>query len=341
VGSDDWGEVVESVEQPGGGYYTGSWTTDAPAAGRNDRGTLRALGRAALHLGLLGATVVTTTIMGALLSVDVPIDEGTGFLSAVAALFAPLFSGGLYLVSGLVFSFTLLTILGAHELGHYVACRYHGVEASLPYFIPAPPPILIGTFGAFIRIRSPFTTRRALFDIGVAGPIAGFVFALPASLVGLLFAAPAAGAAPAGALVFNDPLLFVLLQRLLDLPVAIEWNPIHFAAWTGIFATGLNLIPVGQLDGGHAVYALFGDRGHRLLSGLFFAAIALLAAVAFARYDSPIWFLYVLILALLAFRRHPPALDPEDDIGWGRRVVAAAVAVIFLLSFMPFPVTIQ
>ena len=187
------------------------------------------------------------------------------------------------MASGLIFSFTLLVILGAHELGHYFACRYYGIDASLPYFLPAPPPILIGTFGAFIKIKSPFPNRRALFDVGVAGPIAGFCFAVPAAVVGLTFAAPAVGAAPEGGVVFHDPLLFVALGRLLGLPGEIAWNPIYFAAWIGMFATGLNLIPVGQLDGGHALYALLGHRGHRLVSALFFAVVTVLATVSFVR----------------------------------------------------------
>jgi membrane-associated protease RseP (regulator of RpoE activity) len=331
---------VESIEQSQGAY-TSSEPIDESARGVPIQSRLRAAGRIAFHLALFVATVLSTTLMGALLSLDVTIAEDASFLALVAAILTPIVTDGIYLLSGLAFSFTLLTILGTHELGHYLACRYHRIDASLPYFIPAPPPILIGTFGAFIRIRSPFTTRRALFDIGVAGPIAGFVFALPAALVGLAFAAPASGVIPDGALVFHDPLLFVMLQQSLGLPSAIEWNPIYFAAWTGVFATGLNLIPVGQLDGGHAVYALFGGRGHRTLSILFFATVVVLATVAFLRYSSPIWFLYVLILGLLAFRRHPPTLTAEGDLGWGRRLVAALVALIFLLSFMPFPITVS
>jgi membrane-associated protease RseP (regulator of RpoE activity) len=284
---------------------------------------------------------VTTTLMGTLLSVDVLVPEDAGVAQLAAALGAAILSDVRHLTAGLVFSFTLMTILTAHELGHYVACRYHGVEASLPYFIPAPPPILIGTFGAFIRIKSPFTSRRALFDIGVSGPIAGFCFALPASVVGLAFAEPSMARPVEGSLVFHDPLLFMALGWLFGLPEMIEWNPIYFAAWVGMFATGLNLIPVGQLDGGHAVYALWGDRGHRTLSLVFFATVAGLAGVAFLQYNSPVWFLYVVLLALLAFRRHPPPLVSEREIGPGRRLVAALVGIIFLLSFLPFPITVS
>jgi membrane-associated protease RseP (regulator of RpoE activity) len=297
--------------------------------------------RILVHLGLLVATAVTTTIMGTLLAVPAPSDD-LGVAGTVAALAHAAVSSPEYLTSGIVFSFTLLVILGAHELGHYFACRYYDIDASLPYFLPAPPPILIGTFGAFIRIRSPFPSRRALFDVGVAGPIAGFCFAVPAALVGLLFAASSpAPSAGDGTLVFHDPMLFVLVERAFHLPASIAWNPIYFAAWIGMFATGLNLLPVGQLDGGHAVAALVGRRGHRIVSLGFFAAVVALAVISFARFESPVWFLYVVLLAFLAFRAHPPTLVEEADIGAGRRLAAVLVALIFALTFMPFPITVN
>lgn len=296
-------------------------------------GVLRLL----LHLVLFALTAVTTAVMGTLLSLPV-LDESDP-AGALAAGLESLASDRSPILSGLVFAFTLLTILGMHELGHYVACRYYGIDASLPYFIPAPPPVLIGTFGAFIRIRSPFTTRRSLFDVGVAGPIAGFLFALPAAVVGLAFAAPADPVTVEGGIVFNDPLLFILVQKALDLPTTVVWNPIYFAAWVGIFATGLNLLPVGQLDGGHAVYALFGARGHRGASIVFFFVLAALSVLSVVWFESPSWLLFLVLLALLAFRRHPPPLEHESDIGLGRKLVAIAVLVIFALSFIPFPVT--
>lgn len=297
-------------------------------------------GQALWHTTLLVATFVTTTFMGTLLSIDVPVAEDAGLSGLATAILAAVTSDATYIGSGLVFSITLLVILGAHEMGHYIACRYYDIDASLPYFLPAPPPILIGTFGAFIRIRSPFPNRKSLFDVGVAGPIAGFVFALPASVVGLLYATPSTADLGEGGIIFHDPLLFTLLARALDLPEAINWNPIYFAAWIGMFATGLNLIPVGQLDGGHAVAALAGRRGHRIVSLVFFGFVTTLAVVSFVRYSSPVWFLYVAVLALLAFRQHPSTLDDGPGVGRARWIVAAIVLVIFLLSFMPFPVTI-
>jgi membrane-associated protease RseP (regulator of RpoE activity) len=278
--------------------------------------------------------------MGVLLSVEVaPADDSAA--GTLSSLVQAVVASPDAILSGLVFSFTLLVILGAHELGHYFACRYYGVDASLPYFLPAPPPILFGTFGAFIRIRSPFPTRKALFDVGVAGPIAGFCFAVPAAVVGLLYATPAHAAAVEGGITFQDPLQFVLLSRAFDLPEAIAWNPIYFAAWIGIFATGLNLIPVGQLDGGHAIAALFGRRGHRIVSRVFFFAVAALAVVSFVGFKSPAWFLFVVLLALFAFRAHPSPIVEESDIGPRRRIVAAIVALVFALSFMPVPITVN
>jgi membrane-associated protease RseP (regulator of RpoE activity) len=313
------------------------WADDPYEAPKPSRITVA---QALLHVSLLVATFVTTTLMGTLLSLDVPVPEDAGLAGFFTAVVGAVTSDGTYIGSGIVFSITLLVILGAHEMGHYIACRYYDIDASLPYFLPAPPPILIGTFGAFIRIRSPFPNRKSLFDVGVAGPIAGFIFALPASVVGLLYATPSTADASEGGIVFHDPLLFTMLSRLFDLPDAINWNPIYFAAWIGMFATGLNLIPVGQLDGGHAVAALVGRRGHRVVSLVFFGLVTTLALVSFVRFSSPVWFLYVAILALLVFRPHPSTLDDGPGVGRARWIVGAIVLVIFLLSFMPFPVTI-
>src|SRR5215475_8769920 len=189
------------------------------------------VGRLLFHLLLLGLTVLTTTFVAEYL-----------MLSS--------------LTKGAVYSFAVLSILGAHEMGHYIACRWYGVRATLPYFIPVPlPPV--GTFGAFIKIKSPFPSRRALFDIGIAGPLAGFVFAIPAAFIAHYFAAPASvSELTGGEITFNDPLLFQFFERALRLPPSIELNPVWWAAWIGVFMTALNLLPVGQLDGGHVTYAV-------------------------------------------------------------------------------------
>src|SRR5215510_5788498 len=203
-------------------------------------------GRLLFHLFLVGLTGLTTTC-------------------AVGLLWL----GGLR--DGLVYSFTVLSILGAHEMGHYVACRWYGVRATLPYFIPVPlPPV--GTFGAFIKIKSPIPSRRALFDIGIAGPLAGFAFAIPAAFIAHYFAAPSSvSEVPEGGITIHSPLLFQFFEHLFNLSM-VELNPVWWAAWIGVFMTALNLLPVGQLDGGHVTYAVFGRRGHRYMAWASYAA---------------------------------------------------------------------
>lgn len=269
-------------------------------------------GRIALHLSLLGLTAITTTLIGAL------------FLSS--------FKGGM------LFSFTLLTILGAHEMGHYIACRWYGVRATLPFFIPAP--IGIGTFGAFIKIKSPIPTRRALFDIGIAGPLAGFVFALPASVVALYFAQAAPNTPSTGEMpVFHDPLLFVLIAKLLGVPRDIIANPVWFASWVGLLVTSLNLLPVGQLDGGHVIYSLFGARGHRRVALAVYVSVIALAVFAYVSRGWMGWAIYAVILTLLLRVGHPPVIDEYEPLGLPRVAVAALSLIVFLLCFMPFPIT--
>jgi Peptidase family M50 len=175
------------------------------------------------------------------------------------------------IAEGATFSASLLAILFSHEMGHYLACRYYKVNATLPYFIPAPPVFLAGTFGAFIKIRSPIPSRRALFDIGLAGPLAGFVVAIPLSVVGVLTVGPAVPA-EGHLLYFNDPLMFRLIAKLAGVPLDPNspTNPFYMAAWIGLLVTSLNLMPVGQLDGGHGMFALFGGRAHRIIGRVAF-----------------------------------------------------------------------
>ena len=234
---------------------------------------------------------------------------------------------------GLPFSVTLLTILLAHECGHYLACLYYGVDASLPYFLPAP--TLMGTFGAFIRIRSAIYSKRVLFDIGVAGPLAGFVFLLPALAVGLAFSKIIPGIAHQSDIRFGTPALLWLLQKTIfpGVPAAdIYLHPVARAAWIGILATALNLLPIGQLDGGHILYALVGDK-HKLLSKIFIAALIPLG-------------LFRKMVALVAVgrgpvrdfgRRHPVIVD-SSTLETGRKWLALAALIVFLLCFTVAPV---
>ena len=302
--------------------------------------------RVLLHSVLLVTTAISTTLTGAAFAVQVQDDS-----SVMGALVAPTLAvlretatGNLDpLAKGLLFTFTLLTILGAHELGHYFACRHYGIRATLPFFIPAPPTItLFGTFGAVIKIKEPIRSRRALFDIGIAGPLAGFAFALPAAVIGLLFATPAppsaVSAATGSGIQFNDPLLFVIVSNLLGLPKWIEWNPIYWAAWGTMLVTALNLFPVGQLDGGHVLYAVAGRRMHTWISRIVAIGCAALAVLSIVLSQPPVYLLWTLVLLFLMKVGHPPVLE-EEPLGPARLALAVIAALVFLLCFMPFPIT--
>ncbi|MBI4470079.1 MAG: site-2 protease family protein [Acidobacteria bacterium] len=289
--------------------------------------------RVVLHVTLFALTAVSIIVFGVILpSVQV------ASIRQLPAAIGLLLQEPAMLSSGMSYACTLLAILLAHELGHYIACRYYGVRATLPYFIPAP--TLVGTFGAFIRIKDMIRTRRALFDIGIAGPLAGFVIALPASFIGMLVAQPAPPP-PIGAsvTVFQDPLLFILLQEFWGFPKMVYWNPVYFAAWVGLLATSLNLLPVGQLDGGHVVYALIGKRGHRWAAWGIFALMTALAIVAYQRYQWAGWFVYVILLGLLLGLKHPPLADEQTPIGRSRIVIGIIGLIVFILTFMPFPIS--
>lgn len=251
-----------------------------------------------------------------------------------------------YIVEGVKFSASLLSILLAHEAGHYVACRRYGVDATLPFFIPMPPPFMAGTLGAFIKIKSPIPTRRALFDIGVAGPLAGFVVIIPVGVAALLTATPQTVAPSDGDLVvvFNDPPLLRLLATLLGVENLenLAPNSFYFAAWIGLLVTSLNLLPVGQLDGGHATYALFGLRAHRRIGQAAFASVVVLALSGWFLHGAPSGFLYAVLLFVMLRVRHPEAADGGvEALGLARTLVALVTLAVFLLSFAPFPLTIR
>lgn len=234
------------------------------------------------------------------------------------------------LAPGLPFALTLLGILLAHEMGHYLAARRYRLEATPPYFLPGPP--LIGTFGAFIRIRSIVYSRKILFDVAAAGPIAGFVAILPALAYGLHRSKVVPGIAVQGDFVFGTP-LFLALAESLCFPGAdsadIYLHPIARAAWVGLFATALNLLPIGQLDGGHLVYALFGER-HRTVTRIALGALVPLGFLF------PAWWLWGLLLFLLG-RKHPFIFD-DEPLGRRRKWIGAISGIIFLVSFMPAPI---
>jgi membrane-associated protease RseP (regulator of RpoE activity) len=293
--------------------------------------------RLLIHTLLFLMTAVTTTITGASWVVDVP-DGSTVdmFVGPPLAALHETLAGNLFpLTQGLIFTAMLLLILAAHEFGHYFACRYYGIRATLPFFIPAPPVVtLLGTFGAVIKIKAPITSRRALFDIGIAGPLAGFAVALPVSIIGLLVAQPApAGNGPQ----ILDPMLFKIIVSTLGTPVVWKWNPFYWAAWGTLLVTALNLFPVGQLDGGHVLYAVFGKRIHKWISVLVVVATAALSAVTlFWMHEPPVYGLWTLVLLFLLKVGHPPVTE-DEPLGVTRTILAVVALIVFILCFMPFP----
>jgi membrane-associated protease RseP (regulator of RpoE activity) len=247
------------------------------------------------------------------------------------------------IAQGLAFAGALLAILTAHEAGHYIACRRYNVASTLPFFIPAPPLFLAGTFGAFIKIRSPIPSRRALFDIGVAGPLAGFVVALPIAALGIWTAPPAepiVAEAGQSLIIFNPPLLLQLLAGSLSNYQNVGNNPLDFAAWIGVLVTSLNLMPVGQLDGGHATYALFGARLHKWIGRVAFVLMSTLAILGWVWYSSPSGFLYAILLGVLLRVRHPQVEDDGEPLDRPRVIIAIITLIVFVLSFLPFPIKI-
>jgi membrane-associated protease RseP (regulator of RpoE activity) len=312
------------------------------------------------HSALFLITILSTTFAGLMLvsqsdSVFQPASPHTffGYLTYIPLVYASevigilqqAFSHPTRLAQGVAFSASLLAILTAHESGHYIACRRYGVDATLPFFIPAPPLIMAGTFGAFIKIKSPIPSRRALFDIGVAGPLAGFVVAVPILFLGLVSSHPAAqgGGAPGEIVVMlNDSLLSQFAARLVGVSLsAVSPNPFYYASWIGLLVTTLNLMPVGQLDGGHAIYAVFGQFIHRWTGRIVFVIMLGLAFAGWFWHGSPSGFVYSLLLAIVLRMPHP---EPENDfspLDRNRRVVALVTLLIFVLCFLPFPITIR
>jgi len=238
------------------------------------------------------------------------------------------------LAAGFPFAISLMAILLAHELGHYFACRHHGIRASYPYFIPAP--TLIGTLGAFILMRSPIRSRRALFDVGASGPLVGFVLAIPILIYGVVHSRIVPGLnSPFANIVFGVPLaLRLLVQRIFPGadPLTVLLHPVGRAAWVGLFATALNLLPAGQLDGGHILRSL-SPRLHRWLGWLVPAALAALGS-----FQSGIWFwwMWAGILLALRFLRIPAVYD-QRPLDSTRTVLAIVTLLVMILCFMPVP----
>lgn len=290
-------------------------------------------------------------------------------LTAATTFLSGYMISGTY-TGGVLFSLSLVAILGAHEMGHYLYGRKYGVSITLPWFIPAPPFLSpIGTFGAFIRIRSRIPGRKELFDIGVAGPIAGVIVALPVLFVGLLFSEVIALDSERlsemqTAMSLGNSLVFALFSKIAVGEVAQGYelllHPVAFAGWIGLFVTVLNLMPAGQLDGGHIVYCVFPAQWHRTISVatvvfLVIMGVGTVPLVDLADYlglgvlaNVPPWlmfegwagWLFWAILLLLLGTSHPPTLSDDAEIGAGRKKLAFLSLLIFISCFTPVPISI-
>ncbi len=269
------------------------------------------------HVLLFLATVLTTLVAGAFLNgYNVLQEPGT-------------------IIQGWPFSLTLLAILGVHESGHYFYARRHRVDVSPPYFIPAPPPIfLFGTFGAVIKMRGPIPNRRALLEIGAAGPIAGFLLAVPALFVGLYLSSVTQ--IDNGGYILGDSLLMKVATALMFPGLGpnedVLLHPVGIAAWIGILVTMLNLLPIAQLDGGHISYALLGDR--QVLLG----RVILFILIPMGIFLSPNWLFWgLLIMVLMRTVKHPPVPDINKSLTTRELLLGFVCLVIFILSFIPVP----
>jgi membrane-associated protease RseP (regulator of RpoE activity) len=250
------------------------------------------------------------------------------------------------LLLGLPFSFTLITILLAHEMGHFLACRHYGIRCTPPFFLPFPVSYA-GTLGAFIRIRSHFQHRRALFDVGIAGPLAGFVFAVPALFVGIAFSQliPKGKIQGHGLIEFGEPLIFKLVGKwVLGYESARQdmfAHPIAMAAWFGLLATSLNLFPIWQLDGGHITYAMLGRERQKRIS---IAAALALMLISFMGWPIPSYLVFASLILFFGMRHkfyHPPTLDDEIELGPGRTALGIVAFLILILCFTPVPISLS
>ncbi len=237
-------------------------------------------------------------------------------------------------VGGPVYSFAVLLILFGHEMGHYLMSRRYGIRATLPFFLPLPLPPF-GTLGAVIRMESTVSSRKALFDTGVAGPLTSLILSIPAIIIGLrLSNVIPVSHIKEGMLRLADPLLFSFIQRLVLGDISRNYeiviHPIGFAGWVGLFVTSLNLLPIGQLDGGHIAYGLFGKRSRVI----FLIAIAVMAFITV--FYNPGWFLLLILIILFGFR-HPAPMDDQTPLDWKRKLLGGFVFLAFFVSFTPAP----
>jgi membrane-associated protease RseP (regulator of RpoE activity) len=284
-----------------------------------------------LNIALFLITFLSTLVVGTFNAMNISLENFTDFTDFMEGLLRD----PLKLTSGLPFSISLMVILLSHEAAHYIASKKHRVEATLPYFIPAPS--VFGTFGAFIKMKSPIATKNALMDIGASGPIAGFVMSLLACAIGLSMSRIVPVVKVTDEFMFGPSLLFYWLTKLFlgNVPpdYGVSMNPVAFAGWIGFFVTSLNLIPVGQLDGGHIAYALLGER-HNMMSKVL---IGVLFAMGILLYEG--WLIWAVILIVLGFR-HPPIVYSDIPLDRKRRIVGWVALAIFIVTFTPVPVVV-
>ncbi len=279
------------------------------------------------NLVLFALTVLSTLAAGCLVNGSFPFMTFNPFREPIR------------LLDGVPFAFTLLAILGTHEFGHYFTARYYGASVSLPFFIPAPPPIfLFGTLGAVIRMRSPARDRNSLFDIAVAGPLAGLVVAVPALLLGLSWSRVGMLLPEHTGLTFGDSLLLRFFTWLVFGPIPqgmdVFVHPVALAGWVGLFVTALNLFPVGQLDGGRIAYALFGPW-HRRISIATFVGLMALGAV----FRSANWIVFAGLILLLMGFHHAPPLDDLTPVSRGRYALGVFCLILLVLLIPPVPIS--
>jgi membrane-associated protease RseP (regulator of RpoE activity) len=283
------------------------------------------------HVILFLLTIVSTTLAGVNFYYSYASELGNVVVDA---------SWTWWLLHGTLYSFGVIAILGAHEFGHYFACRYYGVDASLPYFIPFWIPLAVplpGTLGAVIRIRQPIASKRQFFDIGIAGPIAGFLVLVPILVIGVSLSKVVPLPADFAGAEFGEPLLFHLISRLfhgtVDAGQAINYHPFAWAAWFGLLATALNLCPVSQLDGGHISYAVFG----RFSSTITLVVTAAMIALTIYSGAYLLWTVLVVVMLYMMGRHHPRTSDESEPLDPARLWLAAFAAAMLVLSFTPVP----
>jgi len=283
------------------------------------------------HILLFVLTLITTTLVGVERYVAFQSNFGRDAIDI----------GWHLLPYGFWYSGTILGILGAHEFGHYIACRLYRVNATLPYFLPfylGPQNLQIGTFGAVIRIREPFPNRKILFDVGIAGPIAGFVVLVPALFLGMYMSSMTTIPDGVGITFIGKPLLFRIVRWIVFGPIPagaiVNLHPMVWAVWFGMLATALNLLPFGQLDGGHITYATLG----RLSTPISLATVAAAVVMTFISLSWVLMTVLMVAMLILFGPRHPPVLDEHEPLGAGRRRLALFAAAMLILCFTPIPI---